>query len=56
MPPTRTKVSNCVQAMKRKGGKANPYAICQSATGQNYMTGEPLKKKRKKKRAFDPYD
>ena len=35
--------------MKAKGGKANPYAVCQASTGQSYATGKPLKSKGKGK-------
>jgi hypothetical protein len=43
--PKGTRVARCVEHVKRKGGGKNPYAICQSATGQSYQTGKPLKKK-----------
>lgn len=39
--PKGTRVSNCVEKVKRKGS-GNPYAICQAATGQSYATGKPL--------------
>lgn len=50
--PKGTKVHRCVQKVKarnrRKGGKkANPYAVCQAATGQSYATGKKTRKKRK---------
>ncbi len=40
--PKGTRVHRCVQHMKAKGGGANPYAVCQSATGQSYKTGKAL--------------
>lgn len=40
--PRGTKVHRCVQKVKAKGGKANPYAVCQASTGQSYKTGKPL--------------
>lgn len=45
--PEGTRVSNCVQDVKAKGGNANPYAVCQSSTGQNYKTGQALAELRK---------
>ena len=44
--PKGTKVHKCVEKMKKKGSRANPYAVCQSATGQSYKTGKKLKGKR----------
>ncbi len=40
--PKGTRVSNCVEKVKRKGGNVNPYAVCQASTGQSYATGKPL--------------
>ena len=45
--PKGTKVHRCVEKVKAKGGKVNPYAVCQASTGQSYATGKPLKKKEK---------
>jgi len=45
--PKGTKVARCVEKVKRKGKGVNAYAVCQASTGQNYHTGQPLKKKRK---------
>lgn len=44
--PKGTRVHRCVQKVKRKGGKVNPYAACQARTGQSYKTGKKLPKKR----------
>ena len=41
--PKGTRVHRCVDKMKKKGGSANPYAVCQSATGQSYATGKSLR-------------
>jgi hypothetical protein len=40
--PKGTRVSNCVEGVKRKGSAVNPYAVCQKSTGQSYKTGKPL--------------
>jgi hypothetical protein len=40
--PEGTRVHKCVEAVKKKGG-GNPYAICQSSTGQSFRTGKALK-------------
>ena len=48
--PKGTAVHRCVQKVKRKGGKVNPYAVCQAATGQSYATGKKLKKGKSKKK------
>ena len=40
--PKNTKVARCVEKVKARGGRANPYAICQASTGQSYATGKPL--------------
>lgn len=42
--PKGTRVHRCVEHVKRKGGGVNPYAVCQSATGQSYATGRSMKK------------
>ena len=39
--PKGTRVHRCVDDLKRKG-KGNPYAICQSSTGQSYKTVKKL--------------
>jgi hypothetical protein len=44
--PKATKVSRCVEKVKKKGG-VNPYAVCQASTGQSYGTGKKLKQKKK---------
>jgi len=46
--PKNTKVHRCVEKVKRKGNGVNPYAVCQAATGQSYVTGKRLKKKHRK--------
>lgn len=43
--PKGTKVHRCVTKVKRKGGKVNPWAVCQASTGQSYKTGKKLKKR-----------
>jgi len=40
--PKDTKVYRCVKKVKAKGGKVNPYAVCQASTKQSYATGKPL--------------
>ncbi len=42
--PKGTAVYRCVQHLKAKGTKGNPYAICQASTGQSYATGKKLYK------------
>ena len=42
--PKGTRVHRCVEKMKRSGSSANPYAVCQAKTGQNFHTGRPLGK------------
>jgi len=42
--PKGTRVHRCVEKLKKSGKKGNPYKICQSATGQSYKTGKPLKR------------
>lgn len=41
--PKGTRVHRCVERMKKRGGSANPYAVCQAAMGQSYATGKSLK-------------
>lgn len=48
--PKGTRVADCVADVKAKGGKYNPYAVCQASTRQSYHTGKPLKNKTKSKR------
>lgn len=43
--PKGTKVEKCVRKVKAKGGRGNPYAICQAATGQSYRTGKRLRRR-----------
>jgi hypothetical protein len=43
--PQGTRVAKCVADVKAKGGKVNPYAVCQASTHQSYATGKPLKDK-----------
>ena len=45
--PAGTKVHRCVQHVKAKGSKVNPYAVCQKSTGQSYATGKSLKHPKK---------
>jgi hypothetical protein len=45
--PKGTRVARCVSKVKASGGKVNPYAVCQKATGQSYQTGKRLKKKKR---------
>lgn len=40
--PKNTRVHRCVEHLKAKGTKGNPYAICQASTGQSYATGKKL--------------
>lgn len=48
--PKGTRVSNCVEKLKKEGMKGGkPYAICQKSTGQSYATGKSLNKGKKKK-------
>ena len=42
--PVGTRVDRCVDEVKAKGGKVNPYAVCQASTHQNLKTGKPIKK------------
>ena len=41
--PKGTRVSRCVERLKRSGKDVNPYAICQASTKQSYATGEDIK-------------
>lgn len=41
--PEGTRVARCVEELKERGGVESPYAVCQSATGQSYATGKPIK-------------
>lgn len=43
--PKGTRVHRCVKKVKRKGGKVNPYAVCQKSTKQSYKTGKRPKKR-----------
>lgn len=45
--PEGTKVHRCVEKVKAKGGNVNPYAVCQSSTGQSYATGKSKTKEGK---------
>lgn len=47
--PEGTRVARCVKKVKTKGGRVNPYAVCQSSTGQSYKTGQPLRKRMEKR-------
>ena len=47
--PIGTKVHNCVDKLRKKMPYGVAIAICQKSTQQNYMTGEPLKRKSKSK-------
>lgn len=45
--PKGTKVAKCVEKVAAKSGKgANPYAVCQASSGQNYKTGKSIKGKK----------
>ena len=44
--PKGTRVSRCVERVKRSGRNVNPYAVCQASTGQSYATGKPIKEKK----------
>ena len=47
--PKGTRVAKCVEDVKAKGSKVNPYAVCQASTKQSYATGKSLKPKVKSK-------
>lgn len=42
--PKDSKVARCVEGLKKKHAKVNPYAVCQKSTGMSYKTGKPIKK------------
>jgi len=42
--PKNTKVGRCVEKVKSRGDKVNPYAVCQKSTKQSYKTGRSLRK------------
>ena len=42
--PVGTRVHDCVEEVKAKGGKVNPYAVCQASTKENFKTGRSIKK------------
>jgi len=44
--PKGTKVSRCVEKVKKSGRGVNPYAVCQASTGQSYATGKKLRRKK----------
>jgi hypothetical protein len=44
--PKGTRVSRCVEKVKKSGRNVNPYAVCQASTGQSYATGKPIKEKK----------
>jgi len=44
--PKGTKVSRCVEKVKRSSRGVNPYAVCQASTGQSYATGKKLRRKK----------
>lgn len=46
--PKGTKVSNCVEDLKKRGEGVNPYAVCQASTHQSYATGRKIKSLRAK--------
>ena len=48
--PQNTRVYRCVHRLKKKYGLSGAIGICQKATKQSYMTGRPLKTKRRKRR------
>ncbi|RJQ24629.1 hypothetical protein C4577_07620 [Candidatus Parcubacteria bacterium] len=52
--PKNTKVSRCVEKVKKQGGDVNPYAVCQASTGENYMTGKKIKDENKGLDDFPP--
>ncbi len=41
--PKGTRVSRCIEKLKRSGSGVNPYAVCQASTKQSYATGKSLK-------------
>jgi hypothetical protein len=44
--PKGTRVSRCVEKVKKSGRGVNPYAVCQASTKQSYATGKPIKEKK----------
>jgi hypothetical protein len=46
--PKGTRVSRCVEKVKRRDGGVNPYAVCTKSTHQVYKTGKPTKGAKKK--------
>jgi hypothetical protein len=48
--PAGTRVHKCVEEVKAKGSSANPYAVCQPSTGQNYHSGKKIKHSREEGR------
>lgn len=44
--PKGTRVSRCVEKVKKSGRNVNPYAVCQASTGQSYATGKKLRSKK----------
>lgn len=40
--PKGTRVHRCVESVKAKGGRVNPYAVCQASTHQSFATGNAL--------------
>ena len=54
--PLNTRVGRCVTKLRQKYGYGPAIGICQRSTGQNYMTGKTIKKRRtrrkRKKRRF----
>ena len=49
--PKGTRVSDCVERVKKSGRGVNPYAVCQASTGQSYATGRSLRSKRRGRKA-----
>ena len=46
--PKNTRVGRCVGKLTRKYGYGGAISICQKSTKQNYMTGKPIRKRRKR--------
>lgn len=44
--PKGTRVSRCVEKVKKSGRGVNPYAVCQASTKQSYATGKKLRSKK----------
>jgi uncharacterized protein (TIGR02996 family) len=51
--PANSRVERCVEEVKAKGGNANPYAVCQTATKQNSHAGKPIQNAAKSKPLLD---